>query len=329
MKLITNISILKNFITARLFNLRYPIAVGWAITYKCNYRCKYCSRWNISTYEVSTEEARKIIDKLWRLGLRRINFTGGEPLIRKDIASLITYAKNKNIYVCLNSNGSLVPQYIHSLKSIDLLILSIEGPEHINDLIRQGGSFKDVIEAVKAAKTENIRVRFSSTLNKYNLEYVEELIQLANKFSISVTFQPVELYLLGTDITNSLLPTKDAYCQALKKIIRYKHNPKYRNNIGNSLNGLNYLLQWPNLKPLDCAFGKIIFRITPDGKMYPCSQNTSEKYSIDLTKVDEQGIKKNLKSYPNFRCSCGCSNRVEANLVWNLKLSSIYEVFKL
>ena len=90
-----------------------------------------------------------IIDKLYLLGLARINFTGGEPLIRKEIGEWIDYAKTKNIKVAMNSNGHFVPDCIDRIKNLELLNLSLEGPECIHDTIRQKGSYQKVIEAAE------------------------------------------------------------------------------------------------------------------------------------------------------------------------------------
>ncbi|MDP8252976.1 MAG: radical SAM protein [Candidatus Kaelpia aquatica] len=330
MKLKSQLSIASCFAKAKLFKIRTPIALSWAVTYRCNYKCKYCKDWNLKTDEVSTSKALEIIDKLRQLGLQRINFTGGEPLVKDNIYQLINYAKEKGIFVCLNSNGSLVSQNIQKLKQLDMLILSIEGSEEIHDLIRQKDSFQSIILAVKAAQSNNLKVRFSATLNKLNSDYIEDLILLANQFHTSVAFQPINFYFLKTKEHNPLLAQKDVFVEAVKRIIRYKMDFKYRNNISNSFSGLKYLLDWPDLKPMDCAFGKIFFRIDPNGKMYPCIQQELQEHTIDLTKLETEKIKKKINDINlDFQCSCGCSNRIEANLAWNLRLQSGYESFKL
>ena len=77
------LSIAKNFLKEKIFKRRIPIAVGWAITYRCNFQCKFCNRWQNPEEEISTHQAIDIINKLYRLGLRRINFSGGKPLPKR------------------------------------------------------------------------------------------------------------------------------------------------------------------------------------------------------------------------------------------------------
>jgi len=129
--MITNrkISTASKLLKAKIFRTRSPLAVSWAVTYICNYSCHYCQRWDQKRNLLSAEEGKGIIDKLHRLGLARINFTGGEPLIRQEIGEWIDHAKQKSIKVAINSNGHFVPQLINRIKNCDLLNLSLEGPE--------------------------------------------------------------------------------------------------------------------------------------------------------------------------------------------------------
>jgi len=249
---------------AKIFKKRVPLAVGWALTYICNLSCHYCRRWNQKTNEITTEEARGMIDKLHKLGLVRINFTGGEPLIRKDIGELIDYAKFKGICVWMNSNGTYVPKFINSIKKLDGLALSVEGPDFIHDIIRKKGSYQEVLDAAEAAQQEGIMVKFSATLNKHNLDYIEDLIRLAKKFNTIVTFQPLEGKRLGSKEKNPIMPENDLFRNSVSKIIRYKKSSLFKNHVGNSLNSLKYILDFPNVEPLECAFGRIAFRIEPD-----------------------------------------------------------------
>lgn len=112
---------------ARILKLKIPVILSWAATYRCNQQCLYCRLPEIDSGEMSTKQAKIMIDKLHKLGMKMINITGGEALLRPDIFDLIDYLKYKRIYVCLNSNGILVPAGINRLKALDLLNLSIEG----------------------------------------------------------------------------------------------------------------------------------------------------------------------------------------------------------
>ena len=89
---------------------RRPIVV-WNITRTCNLNCIHCySASDNKRYEgeLSTDEAKHLIDQLGEFGVPSILFSGGEPLMRKDIFELIGYASGRNIRTVLSTNGTII-----------------------------------------------------------------------------------------------------------------------------------------------------------------------------------------------------------------------------
>ena len=321
-----------DFLKAKTLKQNIPIAVTWAVTYRCNYKCSHCYRWTGSPEELSIDQAKNVLDKLDMLGVRRINFTGGEPLLKENFCDLINLAKQKGILTFLNTNGSLVPQYIKDLKNVNLVNISIEGDRTANDSIRGEGSYMDVLRAAEAAQKAHIKFRFSATINKFNQDCLLDLIRLAKNFDTTVTFQILEIYRLGSKIKTPILLSDDALRISINNLIGYKNDPKYRSNIGNSMNGLQYLVKWPDLEKKKCVIGGIAHRIEPEGIIYPCSKRQYDAYyEIDLRNKNIDELKEAFKALrlDQFDCACGCANIVETNLIWNMKFQSIYEIFKL
>ena len=84
-----------DLLKARLLRRRFPFAVAWHLTYRCNYNCKYCgipSR-ACPREELTTGEVLSTIDGLKKLGTKRIHFCGGECLLREDLGKIIDYCK--------------------------------------------------------------------------------------------------------------------------------------------------------------------------------------------------------------------------------------------
>lgn len=112
--------------------LKNPLSVCWQITTKCNLNCKYClsSSGADGEYGLSTEEAKKVIRELGELGINRLDFTGGEPLIRKDLGELIQCSKENNINTIVTTNTTLLnDENIEYLKMADLVQVSIDRPK--------------------------------------------------------------------------------------------------------------------------------------------------------------------------------------------------------
>jgi len=86
------------------------------ITARCSQACPYC--WGPRRFRnpVETETALRIIDRIKDLGIKRIVFTGGDPLQRPDAPILIRYAKSQGLETALSTTGDYVSEEI--LKSI-------------------------------------------------------------------------------------------------------------------------------------------------------------------------------------------------------------------
>ena len=318
---------------AKLLNIRSPIIASWAITYRCNQQCPYCAYPAVCSNEVSTGEAKLLVDTLFSLGLQRLNFTGGEPLLRDDIGELVGYSKSKGIFTCINSNGSLVPRYKDKIQDVDLLNLSLEGDEDVHDRIRGHGSYVKVIDAVKTARTAGLKLRITTTLNKFNVEDLKSILLIGQNYGLKIIFQMLDVNKLGSRQSNPLVPSKEQLECALAALIAYKGSSPFKDIIGNSLSGLKYLLRRNTMSFLKCASGKVTFRVTPEGKMFPCAasvyrNNPDKNYSIDLLAMSAQQIMDTLNSfqYHDFQCFCACTNSIEANLLWNCDFRSLLEI---
>src|SRR5258708_33555219 len=90
-----------------------PRLISWELTTGCNLRCVHCraSATELSSPDdLSTIEAKGLIDQFAQFAPFILVMTGGEPLFRKDIFELATYATSKGIKVALATNGTLVDE---------------------------------------------------------------------------------------------------------------------------------------------------------------------------------------------------------------------------
>ncbi len=316
-----------NLLKAKFFNKSIPLFIGWGITDKCNYHCRYCYIPDIKREkELSTSEVFTIIDGLAKLGTVRINLTGGEPLLRKDIGGIVKYIRNKGIHVGMNSNGSLVPQKINVLKNIDILMLSFDGPKKIQDRQRQPGSYEDIVNALKLAGKYNIKVILYTVLTKDNIKYVNYILDFAKQFKTYVMFSPVNQFpFQEKQRNNSFYVPIDVYKKTIKKLIHYK---KQGNScIVNSLTGLRHLYDWPHHRKINCAAAKIYYRIQPDGDVYGCGNFVSKSSKVNCLRL---GVEKALRGININPCeNCWCANRVEMNFVWSLYPEAVFNAIKL
>jgi MoaA/NifB/PqqE/SkfB family radical SAM enzyme len=322
MKLNEIIPIGIDVIKSKIFNEKIPLVIGWAITNRCNYHCKYCGRWKKQEKELSTKQVFSIIDQLANLGCKKIVFTGGEPLIREDIGDIINYCKKKGLLVGINSNGSLIKNKIDIIKNIDYLTLSLDGPEKINDSTRVKGSYNKAIKAIEIAKNKNIKISLTTVISKQNLNYLNKVLDISRKYKIFVYFQPVSFVYNNKSIKN-FKPFVENYRKKIDELINLKK--KKNNYVGNSIPGLKHLRNWPNSKKIKCA-SNIRFRIEPNGNIYICGR------VIEMTKPQnsiKRGVRESLNTITNFSCgNCWCARQVEINLAYSFNLKAITNIIR-
>ena len=167
-----------------------PVVV-WNITRRCNLKCVHCYAHakNIPfDNELSTTEGKNLIDDLAEFGVPVILFSGGEPLVRKDLPELAGYAVKKGMRAVISTNGTLItPQTARTLKDIGLSYvgISLDGMEEINDRFRGvKGAFKSALEGIENCKKAGIKVGLRFTINKSNAGQIPEIFKLLEEMDI-------------------------------------------------------------------------------------------------------------------------------------------------
>ena len=148
--------------------------------WKCNQKCTFCyaaGQKLSSATELSTNEWKEIIDKLWRARVPRVTFTGGEPTQREDIVKLVEHAKK--FVTRLNTNGINVTSELATdlaragLDSMQVTLYSYDADIH-NGLV--GASrFYDTVAGIKNALAAGLDVSINTPLCKKNADYVKTL----------------------------------------------------------------------------------------------------------------------------------------------------------
>jgi len=312
MKLRSKLAAIFDILKSRIFKKRIPVAVRWQLTYKCPMRCIYCNIWKMKSHELKTNEILLLLDEIEKCGTKKISFSGGEPMLREDIGLIINHCVSRGISPEMNSTGFLISQKISLIKGLDLLKLSLDGPEEIHDLIRgRPGAYKLVMEAAEAAAIKGIKFIFTTTLSKFNIKHVEFLLNLAKKFKTYVAFQPLKKIYSGCSLGEfkALLPSESEYKNALDILIASKK--RGNGYMRNSLQGLWHIYNWPRYGELKCRAGQIFCMIAPNGDLYPCDRL---KYKEPLPNCIDFGFRNAFSKLPEINCSgCGFCGSLELN----------------
>lgn len=320
MKTKDKIKLITSLFSIVVFRKNIPLIVSWALTQTCNLKCHYCGFWKNRVVEINTESVMSLLYALKRMGTQRIQFTGGEPLLRDDIGQILMNCKRLGISTNINSNGILVPSKIEELKNVDSLTLSLDGPKEIHDSIRGEGVFDQVIEAATEAKKNKIKFRFLTVLTNKNLGAIDFMINQALEFETSVIFQPATVHLLNSSDPNSLASSPQEYKKAIKRLIVLKRKTR---SIGNSMPALRHLYHWPDGQKLQCIGGRMFCRIDTNGALKICP-----RYMNGVV-VSHENIREAFLQLSKSGCDhCWCASNVEMSRILSLDLRAILNALK-
>ena len=173
-------------------------ACQYVVTVDCNSYCEYCSFWRNDPEierEISIEEHKKIVDNLYSAGVKYLDFTGGEPLLKEWLPELMKYAKDLGFFVTTTTNGILFPKYSNSLLNCcDEINFSLESTDSsIHNKIRGVKSFDLVKESLKIAQELGFKYKIICTSNN-NYKNIVDLIAFAQKEKTKIYISPVFSY---------------------------------------------------------------------------------------------------------------------------------------
>ncbi len=161
-----------------------PVVV-WNVGQRCNLKCVHCySQSTDKKYEgeLTTEEGTKLIEDLSRFGSPVILFSGGEPLLRKDLLSLAHLARDLGMRAVISTNGTLITKSMaRELKRVGLSYVgvSLDGMQATNDRFRGvEGSFAAALHGIQNCQDAGIKVGLRFTINRRNAQDIPAIFDL-------------------------------------------------------------------------------------------------------------------------------------------------------
>ena len=314
--------------------LRHPQLLNVTLTTNtsCNFKCGYCKIWKREENELTASQIEDLIEQLTCLGVRRLGLTGGEPLLREDIGRIITYAKQRGIFVTLNTNGSLVEERIKELGNVDIISLSLDGDEAVHNLHKKEEAYQHVMRAIEVAKGAHLKVMTTTTLTRINLSAPGFILRKAKEMGFKAAFQLLHHPPSASGDTASFLASHNEYRETIKELISLKK--RYPHMIINSRRYFQILLNWPDYRRvvLDtspfrvrCWAGHFYCHIDVNGDVYPCHQVLKSLKAPNILNVPLREAIHNLTHPPCSICMAG--DYLEYNLLFSLDRSALKNLF--
>lgn len=164
---------------------RAPVVV-WNVCRHCNMTCPHCyvaAGARRSPGDLSTEDALAVIDDLAASGVSTVIVSGGEPLLRDDLFTLLERMKAVGIGAQLSTNGVLVDARTAERLArvgVGYVGVSIDGPRELNDGYRGlEGGFDAALAGLRHARDAGMRTGVRITLTRRNVDVVEDVAEVA------------------------------------------------------------------------------------------------------------------------------------------------------
>ena len=254
-----------------------PICLTWELTYACNLQCVHClsSSGRRDPRELSTAEAKTVLDDLRDLQVFYINIGGGEPMVRSDFFELVEYAIDPGdgragIGVKFSTNGTYIDaakaRRLAAMDYLDIQI-SLDGIDAAtNDSVRGVGSYAMARRAMDHLATAGFGpFKISVVVTRHNVDQLDGFKALADSYGAQLRITRLRPSGRGADSWYDLHPTNAQQRQIYNWLLAHGDTVLtgdsffHLNALGESLPGLNM-----------CGAGRVVCLIDPIGDVYAC-----------------------------------------------------------
>ena len=180
----------KRLLHAAFSKERIPFQVYYAVTGKCPCDCNHCSYAKRPDHELSSRESLQFIDEVKELGCSLIGFTGGEPLLREDLESMIASCKPELSTILFTTGHGLTLDRAQALKQagLDWFTVGFESAnEQQHDAVRKfPGSFQKAVRAIHVASEAGLYTAISTVASKRKVNdgEIDRLYEFAKQHGV-------------------------------------------------------------------------------------------------------------------------------------------------
>ena len=251
-----------------------PLWLLAELTYRCPLHCAFCyNPVDFASHgaELDTDTWRDVITQARGLGAAQIGFSGGEPLVRDDLETLVAHARGLGFYTNLITSGvGLNEQRIAALKEagLDHIQLSFQdSTRELNDFVSSTKTFDLKHRVARLIKAHGYPMVLNCVLHRYNLPHVAQIIDMALEMGADyLELANTQYYGWAMLNREQLMPTSEQLQEAEATVNRY------RERVGDRCRILFVVPDYFESRPKACmnGWGSVFLGIAPDGTALPC-----------------------------------------------------------
>ena len=262
------------------YGLDAPICLTWELTYACNLSCVHClsSSGRRDPRELTTAEAKAVIDEFERMQVFYVNIGGGEPTVRSDFWELVDYASEHHVGVKFSTNGvKISPDIAQRLVRSDYVDVqvSLDGATaEVNDHVRGTGSYSTAMKAMQNMYEAGFKgFKISVVCTSQNISQLDDFKAIADKFDAQLRLTRLRPSGRGADVWDELHPTQTQQRELYDWLVAHGEGVLtgdsffHLSAFGDALPGLNL-----------CGAGRVVCHIDPVGDVYACPFAIHEEF---------------------------------------------------
>ncbi len=273
-----------------------PLWLLAELTYRCPLQCPYCSNpldFARSHEELSTAEWIEVFRQAREMGAAQLGFSGGEPLVRQDLAELIEAARGLGYYTNLITSGiGLTEDKIASFAEagLDHIQISFQAAdEEVNNLLAGSKkAFAHKLEMARAVKKHGYPMVLNFVTHRHNIDNIDQIIRLCIELEADfVELATCQFYGWAELNRAGLLPSKEQLIRA-ERITN-----EWRDKLAAENHPCKLIFVTPDYyeeRPKACmnGWGNLFLDITPDGTALPC--HSARQLPVEFPNVREHSI---------------------------------------
>lgn len=286
----------------------------WHLTVKCGYRCLHCYVIDPSTYEdelrseMDLDGCHRVVDEFadmvddWGVP-GRINFTGGDPLLKEGVFELIKHSRERGVTTGILGNpDTLSPEIAERLRDLGLYRyqVSIDGMEETHDTLRgRKAAFTEAIEAIRLLNDVGIPSVVMFTLSKANAHELIDVIRLVDQERVHIfDFARLVPVGRGAEMKSEMLDPLEYRALLLEVLEEYRRlkNSGTKTRYGRKENLWSLLYEELGLRRAGssddhtifsgCAVGSSMITLLADGTVLAC-----RRLPVPIGKLPDQTLR--------------------------------------
>ena len=255
-------------------NQEKPLWLLAELTYRCPLQCPYCSNpVEMAKYknELTTEDWFRVMQQARKMGATQLGFSGGEPLVRKDLEDLIKEARRLGFYTNLITSGvGMDEARIVDFKEagLDHIQISFQASnEELNNYIGKSKSFQHKYEMARLVKKYEYPMVLNIVLHRKNVGQIRDILDMTVDLNADyVELASTQYYGWSRINIDQLLPTREQLKNAELVAQEYQEKMKDKMKV------IYVIPDYFENRPKKCmnGWGNIFLTIAPDGSALPC-----------------------------------------------------------